>query len=89
MSRTKELKRLRRQWRMTGAVHADIAAVFVFVMFERGTGAVVSNGNLHRRCSVNHGCHMTLHGMGTLVNAIDRNSQHDRKEDQRKNFQMD
>jgi hypothetical protein len=77
------------QGRMTDAVDAGIATIIFRVMFEGGTGTVVGSGDLHRRCLVTGSCHVILHGMSTLVHAVDRNGKHNCQENQRNKFEVD
>jgi hypothetical protein len=75
-----ELKPLHGQRRMANAVVAGVATIIIVVLFERGTGALVRYGYFRMRRSAICFCHRMLHGMGTFMDAIDRDSQHDYEE---------
>lgn len=84
-----ELKRLDGQGRMTSTVAADIATILDIILFMRGAGTVVRCGDIRIRSLVASCGHMILHGMSTLVHAIDREGQHCHEEKQGKEFYGD
>lgn len=72
-----ELKRLDGKRRMTGAVVAGIAPVYVLVLIKGGAGNIVRQlGN--NRCRLS-GCHLIIgsQGMGTYVRTSHRHAQYE------------
>lgn len=75
-----EFKRLDSKRRMAGAVDAGIAAIRIFMLFMRGTRALVRCGNFRSRGLIICCSHMALHGISPFVHAIHRDGQHDHEE---------
>lgn len=80
------MKRLDGQKGMTSAVYAYITSVMFFVLLKRGTGTVVRCRVYCLQYLVACHRHVTLHGMGTFVHAIDRDGEHGYEEDPREEF---
>ncbi len=74
---------------MTRAVDTGITAIEIFVLLEWTTRALVRSGDFNIQIPIGSRCHVTLHGMGTFVYAIDRHGQHDQKDQSGKEFERD
>jgi len=59
----------------------------ILMLIRRGSGALVRGGDIMVRCLVACCGHMILHGMGTLVHAIDRDGKHRHQEKYRKELE--
>jgi hypothetical protein len=72
---------------MARTVDARITAIEIIVLLDWSARTVMRGRNPGYQIPIAGYCHVTLHGIGTFVDAIDRHSHHDQENQSGKKFE--